>query len=288
MARPRIHPAWRIKDVLRHVQTLPAEASAPLLHYARTSSDAWNLLTYVKGSFQRAGRTGRFARQHLGRLNALALVSLIETFERYLKEVAAACIDLVGAYVLDDRFDCFRLQGSALAAHFGTDTLGRALCESSTWLDTASINNRFKSLLADPFEEGKFVLFLNSKKDPAADRARYETLEVVWQLRHTVVHNVGVITQSDAVKFRLLVKEAVASPRLLVPTEDDIYNLKRFLDETVEVCNKKIGQRLAEVLTAIHGRDATLFRPQEAADRVTRIFGFILAVAGAAGVLSPP
>ena len=113
-------------------------------------------------------------------------------------------------------------------------------------------------------------------------------MEIVWQLRHTVVHNVGVITQSDAVKFRLLVKEAVASPRLLVPTRNDIGDLKRFLDETVEVCNERIGQRVAEVLTALHGRDATLFLPQEAADRVTRIFGFVLTVAGAAGVLSPP
>jgi hypothetical protein len=95
----------------------------------------------------------------------MVLVNLIESFERYLKEVAAVCIDLVGAYVLDDRFDTFRLQGSALAVHFGTDTLGRALCESSTWLDTASINNRFKSLLADPFEEGQKQLTIWRRAD---------------------------------------------------------------------------------------------------------------------------
>jgi hypothetical protein len=288
MARPRIHPPRTIREMLSHVQPLPAEASNPLLHYHRTSTDAWNLLTYVERSFQQSSPSSRVARQHLGRLNAMVLVSLIESVERYLKEAAAACIDLVGAYVLDDRFDTFRLQGSALAVHFGTDTLGRALCESSTWLDTASINNRFKSLLADLFEEGQFVLFPNARRDPAADRERYETLEIVWQLRHTVVHNVGVITKSDAVKFRLLIKEAVVSPRLLVPTREDIRHLKRFLDETAKVCNVRIGQRVAEVLTAIHGRDATLFLPQEAADRVTRLFGFVLTVAGAAGSLPPP
>jgi hypothetical protein len=115
MARPRIHLGRRIKDVLGHVQPLPAEARAPLLHYHRTSTDAWSSLTYVEESFRRAGRHKPTARRHLGRLNAMVLVNLIESFERYLKEAAAVCIDLVGAYVLDDRFDTFRLQGSALA-----------------------------------------------------------------------------------------------------------------------------------------------------------------------------
>jgi hypothetical protein len=143
-------------------------------------------------------------------------------------------------------------------------------------------------LLADPFEEGRFVLSPNGKKDPQADRERYETLELVWQLRHTVVHNVGVITRSDAVKFRLMVKEIVDSPRLLVPTRDDVRYLTRFLDETAQVCNDRIGQRVAEVLTAIHGRDPTLFAPQDFANQVTRSFSIPLVVAGSTGVLPPP
>ena len=40
----------------------------------------------------------------------------------------------------------------------------------------------------------------------------YETLNIVWQIRHSVVHNVGVITQSDAIKLRLLTKQPVESP----------------------------------------------------------------------------
>lgn len=289
MPRPPINLTQKLKGILKHVEALPPEADAPLSHYQRSGTDCWNLLQYTERNLGRLRSLkpvvlGRY----LTRLNGMILVNLIETLERYLKETAAACIDLLGAYVLDNRFDSFRVQGSALAVHFGTDTLGRALCESSTWLDTGSVNNRFKALLADPFEEGKFVLFPNGKKDPPADRDRCEALEVVWQLRHTVVHNVGVITPSDAVKFRLLVKEAVESPRLLVPTRDDIRYLKRFLDETAETCNSRIGKRVAEVLTAIHGWDSTLFVPQEAADRVTKLFGFVLVVAGASGILPPP
>ncbi len=110
------------------------------------------------------------------------------------------------------------------------------------------------------------------------ERERYETLGVVWQLRHTIVHNVGVITQSDAIKFRLLVR---------APRRDDIRYLKRFLDETAERCNRRIGERLAELLTAIHASDPTLFLPQEVADLVTATFGFVLTVAGVAGTLPP-
>lgn len=288
MPRPPINLGRKIKDILKHAEPLPPEAGTPLAHYRRSGTDLWNMLEYVRRALDQLGSLKpAVVERHFARLHGMVLVNLVETFERYLKETAAACIDALGAFVLDDRFDGFRVQGSVLAVHFGTDTLGKALCESSTWLDTASINTRFRSLLADPFEEGKFVLLPSGKKD-TPDRERYETLDIVWQLRHTVVHNVGVITQSDAVKFRLMVKEEVASPRFLVPTRDDIRHLKRFLDETAEVSNDRIGTRLAEVLTALYVADPTLFVPKQVADRVTATFGFVLKVAGVDGTLPPP
>ena len=146
------------------------------------------------------------------------------------------------------------------------------------------MNDRFRRLLASPFETGNFLLF---PKQPQAERERYDTLSIVWQLRHTIVHNVGVITQSDAVKLRLLVRAAVPSMQVLAPTRDDIRYLKRFLDETADRSNRRVGERLAELLTAIRTVDPGLFVPQETADGVTRTFGFGLAVAGAAGTLPP-
>jgi hypothetical protein len=72
---------------------------------------------------------------------------------------------------------------------------------------------------------------------------------------------------------------------VLAPTRDDIRYLKRFLDETAERSNRRIGERLADLLTAIHAGDPSLFVPQEMADAVTRMFGFVSTVAGAVGVL---
>ncbi len=212
MPRPPIDLDRKIRDILTHVVPLPREAEAPLPHYKRSGTDLWNLLLYVERNFDQLQLYQAVLQRHLARLNSMVLVNLIENFERFLKEVAAACVDHLGQFVLDDRFNEFRIQGSALAVHFGTDTLGKSLCESATWLDCGEINDRFRKLLADPFLPGTFYLFPKQSQQPAAERWRFETLSIVWQLRHSVVHNVGVITQSDAVKLRLLTKRPVDAP----------------------------------------------------------------------------
>jgi hypothetical protein len=100
---------------------------------------------------------------------------------------------------------------------------------------------RFRKLLSDPFQkDGRIQLFPRQNQDPASERWRLETLSIVWQLRHTVAHNVGVITQSDAIKLRLLVRAPVPSMQILAPTRDDIHFLKRFLDETAEMSNRRM------------------------------------------------
>ncbi|QEH36061.1 hypothetical protein OJF2_46190 [Aquisphaera giovannonii] len=227
----------KVREILQHVEDLPAEARIPLTHYNRSSTELWNLLLCIEQaiateqSIVEVPRPPAAIRSHMGQLHGMILVNLVETFERYLKEVAAACVDHIAPYVLDDRFKEFKIQGSALAAHFGTGTLGRSLCESATWLDCRDVSDRFRHLLAGPFEPGKFHLFA---KQPAAELERFETLSVIWQLRHTIVHNVGVITQSDAIKLRLLVRGPVPREKILAPSRDDILYLKRFLDETAE------------------------------------------------------
>lgn len=133
MPRQRTNLAQRVRGILKHLLPLPYEAKAPLSHYDRSSLDAWNLLEYIESAFKRVPRLrSKVAQRRLIQLQGMLLINLIETFERFLKEIAAACIDYLAAYILDDRFNAFRVQGSALAAHYATDTLGKALCESLT------------------------------------------------------------------------------------------------------------------------------------------------------------
>jgi hypothetical protein len=72
-----------------------------------------------------------------------------------------------------------------------------------------------------------------------------------------------------------------------MPTRHNVRHLKRFLDETADLANTRIGTRVAEVLTGLHARDSSLFVPQVMADRVTTTFGLTVQVAGATGILPP-
>lgn len=287
MPRPAMDLARKIKDILHHVQPLPDEAKAPILHYQRTSADIWGSLVYIERAFDEGNRYQAVADRHMGRLYGMALVSLVELFERLLKDLAADCVDCLAAFIVDDRLNVFKIQGSGLASHFGTGTLGKSLCESATWLDCEEINDRFRKLLADPFQVGQFYLFPKQGQQPVAEQWRFESLQVVWQIRHTAVHNVGVITKSDAVKLRQWAKELVQGDRILAPTRDDLRYLKRFLDETANICNRRIGERLALLLTSIGAPTATLFDPQLMADRLASIFRLPLQVSGATGVVPP-
>jgi hypothetical protein len=233
--------AARIKGILQSVQLLPDEAKAPILHYRRTVADVWGTLSYVERLVAERDRYQSVVDRHMGRLRGMALVNLIETFERFLKEAAAECVDRLADLVVDDRFDEFPVRGATLASHFGAGSAGKALCESSTWLNCKEINDRFRELLSDPHQVGTFYIFPKDKQQPLDQTWRYDLMSLIWQIRHTSVHNVGVITRSDAIKLRVLSKTNVAAPRVLVPTKVDIQWLKAFLDDTAEVCNRTIG-----------------------------------------------
>jgi hypothetical protein len=62
----------------------------------------------------------------------MVLVSLIESFERFLKELASVCIDALIRHVGDDRFEEFSARGGQLGFHLSADSVGKALCESDT------------------------------------------------------------------------------------------------------------------------------------------------------------
>jgi hypothetical protein len=278
----------RIIGILQSVQLLPDEAKAPILHYQRTIGEISGSLDYVGRLIAERQRYQGVVDKHFGRLRGMALVNLIETFERFLKEVAAECVDCLADLVIDDRFNTFPVQGATLASHFGSGSAGKALCESTIWLDCREINDRFRKLLADPFKTGDFYVFpKESNQQPVAEQWRYEVMSLIWQFRHTCVHNVGVITKSDAVKLRVLSKSNVDAPRVLVPSKTNILWLKLFLNEVAEDCNQRIGERLGVLLTTISNTTPALVQPQSMADRLASIFRLPLQVGGATGVVPP-
>jgi hypothetical protein len=261
-----------IAAVLAHTKPLPQEANSPLLHYRRKANDAHNLLAYVERNLSRV-RTYQGPRdKHLRLLSRMTLLGVVEAFERFLKETAALCIDHVAPHVADDRFADFKVHGDRLAAHFGEGSVGMALAESDTWLDCESINRRFQRVLADPFRKDTKFFLVPSEHQERGEGWRHTTLEVVFQVRHTIVHNAGVLTKSDAAKLRLLLRRHVDAPRVLWPERDDVRSIKEFLDEMAQRATDRVAVRLGKLLDEFLVSDASLFTPsskaQEIADRM--------------------
>jgi hypothetical protein len=259
---------------------LPEESGVPHRHYRRSANDSWNLLVYVERNIRDVNVYRAPYERHMRRLSTMVLLSIVEAFERFLKEIAAECINHVAGCVIDDRLDVFTVKGNVVAAHFAEVNLGKALCESLTWCDCDDTNKRFRRVLADPFKDGDFYIFPQVSQRPEALRHRYELMSLIWQLRHTIAHNTGVITLSDAQKFRVLIKGQVDSPRLLWPTKADVSYVKLFLDETVELINREIGTRLSALLTTLHSKDQSLFAPENKAQELANLFGTASIVSG--------
>jgi hypothetical protein len=106
----------------------------------------------------------------------MTLGSLIESFERFLKDLAIVCVDHIAPYVFDDRFEDFSPTGTELAAHFNARSIGKAMCESGTWLNNRLVNDRFRRLLSPRSESrGNFSFPMKSNRrwPSAIGRARW-------------------------------------------------------------------------------------------------------------------
>lgn len=212
---------------------------------------------------------------------AWRLERLLAAFERFLKELAATCIQHLAGFALDDRLDQFSTTGSAVVAHFESGTVGRALSESDTWLSCDTINKRFKKLLSDPFGAGQpFWIFPGSKQQPTAEVWRLPIMATLFQVRHTLVHNLGVLTGSDAARLRRLSRSPVDSDKVLSPTRRNFDHAKRFVDETAVSVNGRVAARLAELLTSLEADGYLTFDAQATAQELADAFQTSITVSG--------
>ncbi|HLN29862.1 MAG TPA: hypothetical protein VK395_19110 [Gemmataceae bacterium] len=286
MPRPPINLHNMVRALLQHTSPLPEEADCPIRHFDRSANIGLSLIKYIDDHIDPNDIYQAGYDRHLGHLRRMALAELIESFERFLKELASLCVDFLAPYTLDDRFDEFVPRRSEQIAAFVTaGSIGRALCESDTWIKNESINRRFRALLKMPFGADWEFLFPNPVQPPEVERARAETLAILWQIRHNLAHNVGVITHSDSMKFRVLIKEGVAAERRLAPSIEDLRYVKRFLFETASHTNERVGTRLGEVLGKFHADDPGLFDAQLKAKEISQRFEWSISIHGHAGQL---
>lgn len=284
MPRPPTNLHQKVKDLLQHTGVLPPESNRPLDHFDHATNDGIGLIRYIEQHLQSTRFYEAVYQRHMVSVRRMVLGSLLQAFERFIKELAIVCVDEVAGNIYDGRFDRFEPSGAALAFNFRAGTIGKALCESDTWLNNASISDRFGHTLKSHFSDHPWeALFPNERQQPHANRDRARTLNILWQVRHNLAHNVGALTGSDAVKLQLIAKQRVNAGRLLSPNPDDLRYVIRFLSETAEWLNDRVGRRLAELLQELHAENPTLFDPQQKADAVSGKLGFSVTIAGAVG-----
>jgi hypothetical protein len=286
MPRPPIDLHSKVRDLLDHHLAPFAESAIPILHLEQSLAANFSLIKYVDDHVRIQPIYESVYERHMSHLRRMVLGNLVQSFERFLKEIAAVCVDQVAPYVYDGRFDKFETSGNALAGNFEAESVGRALCEASTWLNNDSVNARFRDLLKLPFGDlWQDFLFPGRTQHPENERETARSLAVLWQVRHNIAHNVGLLTRSDAYKLRALRRGPVASDRLLSPDVADLRFVKRFLWETAERTNARIGDRLGVVLTEIRHDNPAAFNAQTVADEVSRRFDHVITVDACVGVL---
>jgi hypothetical protein len=289
MPRPSIDLHQKVRELLSHVSPPPPESDRPIDHFEHAANETLALIKYIDDHLQLGTMHPAVYERHMFHLRRMALGSLIQAFERFVKGIAIVCVENLVQLVNDDRFEEFKLTGGALAIQFALDkSIGKAMCEPETWLSNRSINERFKKLLKSPFaEQGWENLFPMRGQPPANERDRASTLAILWQIRHNIAHNLVFLTGSDSGKLRLLLegKAEVEPDKILQPNHADLRYVKRFLLEAAINTNARVGDRLASLLTEIYTSNSRLFAPEEIANRVSSRFGYSLTVAGVAGTV---
>src|SRR5207245_4329216 len=159
----------------------------PIEHFERAATSGLLLLKYIVDHIDPQSVYAAVYTRHLGHLRRMVLAELIESFERFLKELASVSADFLAPYTLDDRFDEFAPRRTEQIAAFVTSSsMGKSLCESDTWINNETINKRFKSLLKSPFGANWELLFPEPNQPPNAERDRARTLAILWQMRHNL------------------------------------------------------------------------------------------------------
>ncbi len=92
MGRPPLDYGEEIAAILDNIEGQPPEAVCPIRHFHRTISDLRNLRAYVEKKITGSDYYKKKMDDHMAALDRMLIVSIIETFERFLKEIAAACV----------------------------------------------------------------------------------------------------------------------------------------------------------------------------------------------------
>jgi hypothetical protein len=109
---------------------------------------------------------------------------------------------------------------------------------------------------------------------------RSQLISAVFQLRHRLVHNLGVVTESDATKLRQILQAPINGKKVLSPSSKNVKQVKSLLDETARQINERMSLRLSELLSTLQQGNYLSIDPASKAKSLATLFGVSVTVSG--------
>lgn len=249
----------KIKPLIDYLEAAPDWSTSRLDDYQRTPASAFlresvhisDAINQCRRRFQRKknGALNKDSQDSIYRLGAAALSSLMSHFETYQRALFAGMLEATRFIPVFDPAVCLkRLEVDAkltislrgIAGYRGQPTsIGQLIADNlHSWHDPGAVNRYFQTLVAD------FQCYSASDMDD---------LSVLWQLRHSVVHTGGWMTQPDAQKHSAL---APAAGRPILMNEVFIEAIARRLHKIVGKATLGLGAKFI-------GRASATLSPEE-------------------------
>lgn len=279
-------PTLTPKQFGEYIQKIPRRdqvpmAETPIQHFEYDSAHAQQIVAYLTRIGRKTAVYPKGFNRHLKAVSSLAFFQMVAAFERFLKDVAAVCVDELAPLCSDDRLSDFKIAGEDAAPHVLDQTIGRALCETQLWHNLKSINDRYRKILSTEPNTSPALPPFNLFDDPHSTlRKETLTLKVMFQIRHTIAHNLGTLTRSDAGKLQRLLGERVDSPKELDIESKHVLYLRQFLSPLAKEINLAVADRLGKVLTQFQNTFPSLIDHVARSKALSNLFQVSFTIAG--------
>ncbi|TWT51431.1 hypothetical protein Pla22_42090 [Rubripirellula amarantea] len=121
--RPPIDLDQKVRDLLQHTEANATGEDAPIRNFDRRANSSLALIKYIDDHVANQSVYQAVYDRHMALLHRMVLVSLIEAFERFIKELAVVCVDAIAPITIDNRFDQFTASPGLLAIQFGAGSV---------------------------------------------------------------------------------------------------------------------------------------------------------------------
>lgn len=183
----------------------------------------------------------------------LTTLEAINAFETFYKQTLISLAKAIRDYVPAERLKG-AVDSKILWSVRGRFSMPEIMFEHQLFHDLEKINELTSMLI----QKKRYMLGTNNKTLVKLIRS----IEVVFQIRHTLSHNQGYVTTSDTAKFKMK-NRTVESFQVIDPSKDKLgYSIRKFLLKEAEDFTKWLLEATADYLTAHEKNYGAILRKQ--------------------------